>query len=105
MPARRPVRKDSPEPSRLPCARRKSAPPLSNLCEAGGVVVEWEGAGGGDGTGEGKGEEWGGHGSNSSITLCWLGATWLGPITQEHLEMLRQYLELAKAAVPKTVDN
>jgi hypothetical protein len=24
-----------------------------------------------------------------------------GPITQEHLEMLRQYLELAKAAVPK----
>ena len=28
-----------------------------------------------------------------------------GPITQEHLEMLRQYVELAKAAVPKTVDN
>lgn len=25
-----------------------------------------------------------------------------GPITQEHLEMLRQYLELAKAAVPKS---
>lgn len=27
-----------------------------------------------------------------------------GPITQEHFEMLRQYLELAKAAVPKTVE-
>jgi hypothetical protein len=28
-----------------------------------------------------------------------------GPITQEHLEMLRQYLELAKAAVPKAAEG
>jgi hypothetical protein len=28
-----------------------------------------------------------------------------GPITQEHLEMLRQYLELAKAAVPKASEE
>jgi len=28
-----------------------------------------------------------------------------GPITQEHIEMLRQYLDLAKAAVPKSYEN